>query len=68
MLDEPTAGIDPQTRRQVWNLLHAIRQQNVAILLTSHSMEECEELCSRIAFLNKGLMNGIGTGQHLKER
>uniref|UniRef100_A0A1I8C1E1 ABC transporter domain-containing protein n=1 Tax=Meloidogyne hapla TaxID=6305 RepID=A0A1I8C1E1_MELHA len=68
MLDEPTAGIDPRTRRQVWNLLQAIRQQGIAILLTSHSMEECEELCSRIAFLNKGLMIGIGSSQHLKSR
>uniref|UniRef100_A0A915ME39 ABC transporter domain-containing protein n=1 Tax=Meloidogyne javanica TaxID=6303 RepID=A0A915ME39_MELJA len=68
MLDEPTAGIDPSTRRQIWNLLQAIRQQGIAILLTSHSMEECEELCSRIAFLNKGLMIGIGSSQHLKSR
>uniref|UniRef100_A0A915E067 ATPase AAA-type core domain-containing protein n=1 Tax=Ditylenchus dipsaci TaxID=166011 RepID=A0A915E067_9BILA len=42
MLDEPTAGIDPKTRRAIWQLLLAIRQHGVAILLTSHSMEECE--------------------------
>ncbi|KAH7698942.1 ABC transporter ced-7, partial [Aphelenchoides avenae] len=42
MLDEPTAGVDPRTRRYVWDLLTALRRQNVALLLTSHSMEECE--------------------------
>jgi len=68
MLDEPTAGIDPITRRQIWNLLQAIRQQGIAMLLTSHSMEECEELCNKIAFKNKGSLIGIGTSQHLKSR
>lgn len=68
MLDEPTAGIDPKTRRHIWNLLNAIRDRKVAILLTSHSMDECEALCSRIGFLNKGSLISIGTSQHLKSR
>uniref|UniRef100_A0A915E7R5 ABC transporter domain-containing protein n=1 Tax=Ditylenchus dipsaci TaxID=166011 RepID=A0A915E7R5_9BILA len=68
MLDEPTAGIDPTARRHIWQLLLAVRQQNVAILLTSHSMEECEVLCNRIGFMNKGSLVGIGTSQHLKSR
>lgn len=68
MLDEPTAGIDPKTRRHIWNLLAAIRDRNIAILLTSHSMDECEALCSRIGFLNKGSLISIGTSQHLKSR
>jgi len=68
MLDEPTAGIDPKTRRHIWNLLNAIRARNIAILLTSHSMDECEALCSRIGFLNKGSLISIGTSQHLKSR
>ncbi|KAI1729462.1 ABC transporter domain-containing protein [Ditylenchus destructor] len=68
MLDEPTAGIDPTARRHIWQLLGAVRQQKVAILLTSHSMEECEVLCNRIGFMNKGSMVGIGTSQHLKSR
>ncbi|KAH7680498.1 ATP-binding cassette sub-family A member 3-like protein [Aphelenchoides avenae] len=49
MLDEPTAGVDPGTRRYIWDLLTALRRQNTALLLTSHSMEECEALCTRIA-------------------
>lgn len=68
MLDEPTAGVDPRTRRYVWDLLTALRRQNTALLLTSHSMEECEALCTRIAFMNCGSMISIGTGQHLKSK
>jgi ABC-type multidrug transport system ATPase subunit len=68
MLDEPTAGIDPITRRQIWQLLLAVRQQRIAILLTSHSMDECEELCNKIGFLNRGKLVGIGSSQHLKSR
>jgi len=68
MLDEPTAGIDPITRRQIWQLLQAIRGQGIAILLTSHSMDECEELCNKIGFMNKGTLIGIGSSQHLKSR
>ena len=68
MLDEPTAGVDPRTRRYVWDLLTALRKQNVALLLTSHSMEECEALCTRIAFMNRGSMISIGTSQHLKSK
>ncbi|KAL3115157.1 hypothetical protein niasHT_016250 [Heterodera trifolii] len=68
LLDEPTAGIDPGTRRDVWHLIRAIRQQGTAVLLASHSMEECEALCSRIAVLNRGRLAGIGTAQHLKSR
>ncbi|CAD5216495.1 unnamed protein product [Bursaphelenchus okinawaensis] len=68
MLDEPTAGIDPSTRRKIWQLIQAVKKQNVAILLTSHSMEECEALCNRIGFMNKGALMSIGSSQHLKSR
>jgi ATP-binding cassette subfamily A (ABC1) protein 3 len=68
MLDEPTAGVDPATRRQIWDLLTAMRLQNKAILLTTHSMEEAEALCSRIGFIRSGRLQGIGTSQHLKSR
>uniref|UniRef100_A0AC34Q5V6 ABC transporter domain-containing protein n=2 Tax=Panagrolaimus sp. JU765 TaxID=591449 RepID=A0AC34Q5V6_9BILA len=66
MLDEPTAGIDPKTRRQVWDLLMAMRISGTSIVLSSHSMEECETLCTRIGFLSKGVLKAIGTSQHLK--
>uniref|UniRef100_A0A1I7SH55 ABC transporter domain-containing protein n=2 Tax=Bursaphelenchus xylophilus TaxID=6326 RepID=A0A1I7SH55_BURXY len=68
ILDEPTAGVDPATRRHIWDLLIAMRNQNKAILLTTHSMEECEALCTRIGFLRAGRLRGIGTSQHLKSR
>ncbi|CAD5216635.1 unnamed protein product [Bursaphelenchus okinawaensis] len=68
VLDEPTAGVDPATRRHIWDLLIAMRNQNKAILLTTHSMEECEALCTRIGFLRAGRLRGIGTSQHLKSR
>ncbi|KAI6197677.1 hypothetical protein M3Y94_01253400 [Aphelenchoides besseyi] len=68
LLDEPTAGVDPATRRQIWDLLTAVRLQGKAILLTTHSMEECEALCTRIGFLRDGKLQGIGTSQHLKSR
>uniref|UniRef100_A0AC35TYD8 ABC transporter domain-containing protein n=1 Tax=Rhabditophanes sp. KR3021 TaxID=114890 RepID=A0AC35TYD8_9BILA len=67
-LDEPTAGIDPKSRRSIWNFLVAVRSQQQAILLTSHSMDEVEALCSKIAFINKGKLIHIGTSQHLKSR
>ncbi|KAI6192790.1 ABC transporter ced-7 [Aphelenchoides fujianensis] len=68
LMDEPTAGVDPATRRQIWDLLTAVRLQGKAILLTTHSMEECEALCTRIGFLRDGRLRGIGTSQHLKNR
>ncbi|CEF67910.1 ATP-binding cassette sub-family A member 2 [Strongyloides ratti] len=67
-LDEPTSGIDPKARRAIWNLLTEVRKQKQAILLTSHSMEECETLCTKIGFMNKGKLSHIGTSQHLKSK
>ncbi|CAI5445255.1 unnamed protein product [Caenorhabditis angaria] len=67
ILDEPTAGIDPKARREIWELLIWTRQNsNSALMLTSHSMDECEALCSRIAVLNRGKLIAIGTSQELK--
>lgn len=69
ILDEPTAGIDPKARREIWEVLSTVRDQSrCALLLTSHSMDECEALCSRIAILQKGRMVAIGTSQHLKTK
>ncbi|EYC16513.1 hypothetical protein Y032_0033g2699 [Ancylostoma ceylanicum] len=68
ILDEPTAGIDPKTRHQVWGLLKKMRLSGKAIVLSSHSMEECEALCSRIGVLVKGRLVAIGASQALKTR
>lgn len=68
LLDEPTAGIDPKARRQIWNLLSAMRGERRAILLTSHSMDECEALCTRIGIMDRGSLIAIGTPQHIKSK
>ncbi|KHJ86592.1 ABC transporter, ATP-binding protein [Oesophagostomum dentatum] len=69
ILDEPTAGIDPKARREIWEVLSMMRDSSESsLLLTSHSMDECEALCSRIAILQKGRMIAIGTSQQLKSR
>ncbi|TKR64154.1 hypothetical protein L596_024736 [Steinernema carpocapsae] len=68
LLDEPTAGVDPRARRHIWNLLTAARAHNCAMLLTSHSMAECETLCGRVGFMHQGKLMRLGTPQHLKSK
>ncbi|KAF5294595.1 hypothetical protein FQA39_LY13354 [Lamprigera yunnana] len=67
-LDEPTAGVDPATRRHIWNTLCKVRDKGKAIVLTSHSMEECEALCTRIAIMVNGSFKCLGSIQHLKNK
>uniref|UniRef100_A0ABK0KWE8 Rho GTPase activating protein 29 n=1 Tax=Rattus norvegicus TaxID=10116 RepID=A0ABK0KWE8_RAT len=66
LLDEPTTGMDPQARRMLWNTIVNIIRQGRAVVLTSHSMEECEALCTRLAIMVKGTFQCMGTIQHLK--
>jgi ABC-2 type transport system ATP-binding protein len=54
MMDEPTTGLDPQSRRQLWARIEAMRDKGHGILLTTHSMEEAESLCDRIAIIDHG--------------
>ena len=54
ILDEPTAGVDVETRKMMWSYLKKLNQQGITILLTTHYIEEAEELCQRIAIINKG--------------
>lgn len=54
LLDEPTTGLDPQSRRQLWQRIEQMRSRNHAILLTTHSMEEAEAVCDRIAIIDHG--------------
>ncbi|KAK9738942.1 hypothetical protein QE152_g9395 [Popillia japonica] len=65
-LDEPTAGMDPSTRRNLWNTLCKIRDSGKCLVLTSHSMEECEALCTRLAIMVNGSFKCLGSTQHLK--
>uniref|UniRef100_A0A6P4EVB2 ATP-binding cassette sub-family A member 3 n=1 Tax=Drosophila rhopaloa TaxID=1041015 RepID=A0A6P4EVB2_DRORH len=65
-LDEPTSGMDPAARRQLWQVIGAIRIAGKSIVLTSHSMDECEALCTRLAIMVDGLFKCIGSVQGLK--
>ena len=60
-LDEPTTGLDPQARRQVWALVKAIQENGATIVLTTHYMEEAEELCDRLAVIEDGQIIALGT-------
>lgn len=56
LLDEPTAGIDIELREQIWSFLKQMNQQGLTIILTTHYLEEAEQLCNKIAVLNKGVL------------
>jgi ABC-2 type transport system ATP-binding protein len=66
-LDEPTAGLDPQTRVNLWDILRVLHEEGQTILLTTHYMEEAEALCDRIAVIDHGLVLAAGTVDDLKE-
>jgi len=61
LLDEPTAGMDALSRRQMWNMLRKLNQKDLTILLTTHYMEEAQALCDRVALMNKGTINEVNT-------
>jgi ABC-2 type transport system ATP-binding protein len=64
-LDEPTTGLDPQSRRQLWNLLETFRAHGGTILLTTHYMDEAQQLCDRIAVVDHGKTIALGTPREL---
>lgn len=68
LLDEPTTGLDPQSRRQLWEKMESMREKGHAILLTTHSMEEAESVCDRIAIIDHGKVITIDTPQALIDR
>lgn len=67
LLDEPTAGMDAISRRQMWGLLRQLNEQGLTILLTTHYIEEAQSLCNRVALMNGGKLNEIDTPAHLIE-
>jgi ABC-2 type transport system ATP-binding protein len=64
-LDEPTTGLDPQSRRQLWDLLRTIRSSGGTILLTTHYMDEAEVLCDRVAIVDQGRVIASGAPRDL---
>ncbi len=64
-LDEPTTGLDPQARRNLWELAQAIRQDGRTIVLTTHYMEEAETLCDRVAIMDRGKIVALDRPAHL---
>ena len=60
-LDEPTTGLDPQARRNLWDLITEIRNNGTTIVLTTHYMDEAEQLCDRVAFVEKGKIIALDT-------
>ena len=61
LLDEPTAGLDPQARRQLWDRIARFRVEGRSILLTTHSMEEAQAVCDRVAIMDHGKILTVGT-------
>ena len=64
-LDEPTTGLDPQSRRQLWGLIEGFKAEGRTILLTTHYMEEAQRLCDRVAIIDKGKVIALGTPRAL---
>ena len=68
-LDEPTVGLDPQTRRRLWEIIRELnREHNMTMLLTTHYMEEVEYLCDRIGIMNQGQLIESGTLSALRQK
>ncbi|KAM8986811.1 phospholipid-transporting ATPase ABCA7 isoform 2-T2 [Ara ararauna] len=67
-LDEPTTGMDPRARRFLWDRILSVIREGRSVVLTSHSMEECEALCTRMAIMVNGRFRCLGSVQHLKSR
>jgi ABC-2 type transport system ATP-binding protein len=64
-LDEPTTGLDPQSRRQLWDIVLGLRAEGRSVLLTTHYMDEAERLCDRVGVVDKGKLIALGTPREL---
>ena len=68
LLDEPTTGLDPQARHVVWDRLYRLKQSGVTLVLTTHYMDEAEQLCDRLVVMDKGKIVAEGSPRDLVER
>lgn len=67
-LDEPTAGLDPQVRREIYGVIEELKREKKTIVLTTHYIEEAEKLCDRVAIIDYGKLIASGTPRELKQR
>src|SRR5712671_8028253 len=67
-LDEPTAGLDPQVRREIYDIIEELKKGKKTILLTTHYIEEAERLCDRVAIVDHGKVIALGSPKELKQR
>mmetsp|Transcript_9216 Transcript_9216/g.26324 ORF Transcript_9216/g.26324 Transcript_9216/m.26324 type:complete len:1722 (+) Transcript_9216:124-5289(+) len=68
ILDEPTTGLDPSTRNNIWGLINSFNSQERSTIITTHMMIEADTLCNRIAIISDGKLKVIGSQQHLKDK
>ena len=68
LLDEPTTGLDPQARHVLWDRLYRLKQQGVTLVLTTHYMDEAEQLCDRLVVMDKGAIVAMGSPRELIDR
>jgi len=67
-LDEPTTGLDPQARRNLWDLIKQLRERGCTVVITTHYMDEAEELCERVAIIDSGEMIALSTPAELIDK
>jgi ABC-2 type transport system ATP-binding protein len=68
LLDEPTVAMDPNSRRAVWDFIRELKAQGKTVILTTHYMEEAEELCDRVAIIDEGMLIELGSPAELVEK
>ena len=68
VFDEPTTGLDPETRHHIWNFFNKIKHKGITIILSTHILEEADTLCGRIAIMNEGKLVAAATSTELKNR
>ena len=67
-LDEPTSGMDPVSRRNIWDIVKILRKEGRTIILTTHFLDEADELADRIGIMNKGSLLILGNSDFIKKR
>ena len=68
LLDEPTTGLDPQARHLLWERLYSLKRQGVTLVLTTHYMDEAEQLCDRLVIMDEGRIVAEGSPRELIQR